>query len=126
MRRLCVLWAAAVVGCASGGATSGGSVGQPSEGQARAWPVITRMHVDLWLHGYAMLLRDTATVPVFRRGYRDRIQAIKTQRNIVTSLDANRDRLQQRLSLSPALVNGQFAPMYFASFEQMQQVIGLF
>jgi hypothetical protein len=65
-------------------------------------------------------------VPVFRRGYRDQIQATKSQRNISTLLDANRDRLQSRLALSPALVNGQFAPLYFASFDQMRQVIGLF
>jgi hypothetical protein len=73
-----------------------------------------------------MLLRDTSTIPVFRRGYREKLQAAKTQRNVTTMLDANRDRLQSRLSLSPALFNGQFAPMYFASFDQMRQVIGLF
>jgi hypothetical protein len=98
----------------------------PTQTQARVWPVLTRSHVDLWLHGYAMLLRDTSRVPVFRRGYRDRAQAAKNQRNVTTLLDANRERLQSRLGLSPALVNGQFAPMYFASFQQMQQVIDLF
>ncbi len=41
-------------------------------------------------------------------------------------LDVNRETLQSRLSLSPAIFNGQFAPLYFASFEQMRQVIGLF
>jgi hypothetical protein len=90
------------------------------------WPVITRSHVDLWLHGYAMLLRDTATVPVFRRGYRDRIRALKSQRSITTLLDSNRERLQSRFGVSPGLVNGQFLPLYFASFAQMQQVIELF
>jgi hypothetical protein len=127
MKKFWLVSMLAVIGCASGGAATGGSsAGSTAQTQARVWPVITRMHVDLWLHGYAMLLRDTATVPVFRKGYRDRVQAIKSQRNLVTMLDANRDRLQQRLAISPALVNGQFAPMYFASFEQMQQVIGLF
>jgi hypothetical protein len=125
MKRPVLLFAIALASCVSAGGTAtpgGGTPAQPT----RVWPVITRQHVDLWLHGYAMLLRDTATVPVFRRGYRDRIEAIKRQRNIVTSLDANRERLQQRLSVSAALVNGQFAPMYFASFEQMQRIIGLF
>jgi hypothetical protein len=90
------------------------------------WPVLTRQHVDLWLHGYAMLLRDTATVPVFRRGYRDRVQAVRTQRGISSMLDANRERLQSRLAISPALFNGQFMPLYFANWDQMRQMISLF
>ena len=117
------------VGCTT---ASGGGGGQPTTGQAsaqtptRIWPVLTRSHVDLWLHGYAMLLRDTSTVPVFRKGYRDRIQTAKNERSITTLLDANRERLQSRLSLSGALFNGQFAPLYFESFDQMRQVIDLF
>ncbi len=94
--------------------------------RAAAWPVITRSHVDLWLHGYAMLLRDTARVPVFRRAYRDTVRAVKAQRSVTTLLDANRERLQSRLSLSPGLVNGQFLPLYFESFDQMRQVIDMF
>ena len=105
-----------------------GEGGQPTPTQPRgvAWPVVTRSHVDLWLHGYAMLLRDTATVPVFRRGYRDAIRAVKSQRSVTTLLDTNRERLQSRFALSPGLVNGQFLPLYFASFEQMRQTIDLF
>lgn len=101
--------------------TSGGGAAT-----TQVWPVLTRIHIDLWLHGYAMLLRDTATVPVFRPGYRQRIQDEKSRRGITTQLDANRERLQARLAVSPALVNGQFAPMYFASFDQMRQIIDLF
>jgi hypothetical protein len=120
----------AVVGCtrAVSTGTGTGTTTAPTQPAtpAQVWPVLTRSHVDLWLHGYAMLLRDTAKTPVFRRGYRDRIQAIKAQRNISTLLDANRERLQTRLSLSPSLANGQFAPLYFRDFAQMQEVIGLF
>lgn len=121
-----MVMAALVVACAP--QVYSGNSGQPGPGAppARAWPVVTRSHVDLWLHGYAMLLRDTATVPVFRRGYRDRIRAAKSQRSVTTLLDVNRERLQSRLSLSPGLVNGQFLPLYFASFDQMRQVIDLF
>lgn len=129
MRKLGLMFLAVILSCSravSTGTSTGSSTPAPAQSQPRVWPVITRSHVDLWLHGYAMLLRDTAAVPVFRRGYRDRVQAVKAQRNITTLLDANRERLQSRLMLSPSLVNGQFAPMYFASFEQMQQVIGLF
>lgn len=123
MRKITLVSLFVLAGCAT---MSTGGAPAPAPGSTRMWPVLTRSHVDLWLHGYAMLLRDTATVPVFRRGYRDRIQAIKSQRNVTTQLDANRERLQSRLVLSPALINGQFAPLYFASFDQMRQVIGLF
>jgi hypothetical protein len=122
---LCLVAAAA---CATSSAGTGGveTGGSGAQAQTRTWPVLTRIHVDLWLHGYAMLLRDTAAVPVFRKGYRDRIQAAKRERGVTTLLDANRERLQSRLALSGTLINGQFAPMYFASFEQMRQVIDLF
>lgn len=103
----------------SGGGSQPGATG-------RVWPVLTREHVDLWLHGYAMLLRDTSRVPVFRRGYRERLEDVKRQRNVSTQLDANRARLQERFALSAGLVNGQFLPLYFANFDQMKQMIDLF
>jgi hypothetical protein len=114
------------VGCATMSGGGAGTAEGTAQAPAQAWPVLTRQHVDLWLHGYAMLLRDTATLPVFRRGYRDRVQGVKTQRGVSTLLDANRERLQSRLSVSAPLFNGQFAPMYFANFDQMKQVIDLF
>jgi hypothetical protein len=127
MRKLGLLSLMVVVSCAPAVSTGGGATSpSPAQAQAQPWPVLTRMHVDLWLHGYAMLLRDTATVPVFRRGYRDKLQSVKSQRGVSTQLDANRDRLQARLALSPALFSGQFAPMYFANFDQMKQVINQF
>ena len=116
-----------IAGCVSAGGGGGAAeTGQQPQAQTQVWPVLTRSHVDLWLHGYAMLLVDTARVPVFRKEYRDRVQAEKNQRGLTTLLDANRERLQSRLALSASLFNGQFAPMYFASFEQMRQVIDLF
>ena len=45
---------------------------------------------------------------------------------ITTLLDNNRERLQSRFAMSPGLVNGQFLPLYFASWDQMQQVIDMF
>ena len=117
--------AALALACACSPQVYTGEPGAPAP-PAVVWPVFTRSHVDLWLHGYAMLLRDTATVPVFRRGYRDRIRAVKAQRGITTLLDSNRERLQARFAISPGLVNGQFLPLYFASWDQMQQAIDLF
>jgi hypothetical protein len=128
MRKLVLIGLVMLAACTSAASTGGGTEGaSPAPAPAtRVWPVLTRQHVDLWLHGYAMLLRDTAAVPVFRRGYRDRLQAVRTQRGISSMLDANRERLQSRLSISPALFNGQFAPLYFANWDQMRQVIQLF
>lgn len=123
-----VALAAIVNACAPAASTGGGgtSPSTPAQSAQRVWPVITRVHTDLWLHGYALLTRDTSTVPVFRRGYRERIQQAKAQRNLQTRLDVNRTKLQERLSLNPNLVNGQFAPMYFASWEQMREIVSLF
>jgi hypothetical protein len=126
MRKLALFAVVAALGCASVSGGGGGAATPAPGAPVAIWPVLTRMHIDLWLHGYAMLLRDTATPPVFRRGYRDRIQSLKSQRGVTTQLDANKERLQSRLAISPALINGQFTPMYFGSFDQMRQVIGLF
>ena len=90
------------------------------------WPTSTREHVDLWLHGYAMLTGDTARIPFFRRGYRQHIRAIRTKRNVYTQLDANAQQLSARFVANAALVNGQFLPFYFSSLQQMQRVVDLF
>lgn len=91
------------------------------------WPVRTREHVDLWLHGYAMLTSDTTLVPYFRRGYAERMAEVRRQRSVSTQLDANRATLRGRLIVNPSLAtSGQFLPMYFESWDQMRQVIELF
>jgi hypothetical protein len=90
------------------------------------WTVRTREHVDLWLHGYALLQRDTARIPFFRRGYRDRMLAERRQLGVTTALDLNADRLTARLTANPALVNGQFVPLYFASFDELRRAVDLF
>src|SRR5690348_12936158 len=117
------------VSCATTVAQSG-AIGGPSGAGTISpdalWPTSTREHVDLWLHAYAMLTGDTARVPFFRRAYRQHMRAIRTQRNAVTLLDANADKLSARFVANPSLVNGQFLPFYFSSFEQIQQVTDLF
>lgn len=119
-----LLLASALTACATTGVSSGtpASSATPSA----PWPTVAREHVDLWLHGYALLTRDTATVPFFRRGYRDRMAALKAQRNVFSQLDANRERLSARFAVNPGLVNGQFVPLYFASWQDMQQMVSLF
>ena len=127
MRKLACLGLMTLAACSSAGTGAGTPASGPTPAAtAQVWPVLTRQHVDLWMHGYAMLLRDTSLVPVFRRGYRERLQAARTQRGVSSMLDANRERLQSRLAISPALFNGQFAPLYFANWDQMRQMISLF
>ncbi len=87
----------------------------------------TQEHLDLWLHGYAMINPDTTLVPYFRRGYRERVGAIRRQRGVSTLLDSNRDRLLACIAIQPSLAtSGQFLPLYFTSWEQMHQVIDQF
>jgi hypothetical protein len=91
------------------------------------WPVRTREHVDLWLHAYALLTRDTTLVPYFRRGYVDRVAALRRQRGVSNQLDPNRTTLLDRLNVNPALAtSGQFLPLYFESWDQMRKLIDLF
>lgn len=66
---LAVLLGVAVLGCA-GPQRASDSLRPVTAGPR--WPVKTREHVDLWLHGFALLTDDTAAVPLFDRGYRDR------------------------------------------------------
>ena len=92
-----------------------------------AWPVRNREHVDLWLHSYALITADSTLVPYFRRGYAERLTALRRQRGVSTQLDANRASLLQRIAVNPSLgTSGQFLPLYFESWEQMRQMIDLF
>ncbi len=132
--------AAGVAGCASAGAaggaaspagtstgaaaSTGAAVGQPA---AAAWPVRTREHVDLWLHGFALVVDDTARVPLFRRGYREAMRARRAQANVVTRLDAERDRLRQRLAANPQLaLNAQFVALAFPSWDVLRRAAEVF
>ncbi|MCE2899974.1 MAG: hypothetical protein ACK6DP_08345 [Gemmatimonas sp.] len=83
------------------------------------WPVRTLEHVDLWLHGFALLSDDSATVPLYRRGYRDSLVVEKNRRNILTALDGNRAALSKGLQRSGYL-DAQFLPFAFSSWEEMR------
>ena len=122
---IAAVFGAAATACASGGGgaagggTAGTAAGTPQAPQ-HAWPVSTREHVDLWLHGFAMLTEDTAKVPLFRRNYRSDIQALKNQQNVMSQLDANRSQLAARIRTNPNLVNAQFLALYFGSWADMK------
>ncbi len=106
---------------APSGTASGTGVGS----QARPWRVTTYEHVDLWLHGFAMLTSDTGHVPFFARGYKQEIAARKKQQNVYTNLDANQQQLSQRFAANPALANAQFLAMYFSSFQELASATDL-
>lgn len=121
--------------CASAGGTGGvgGSTASPDASSGRTvaapgnpWSIATREHVDLWLHGFAMITEDTTLVPYFRRGYRGEMTALRNRANAVTQLDANRDKLAARFAVNRNLVNAQFVPMHFSSLDEMLQAIGVF
>ena len=125
-------------GCASTGTATRSPGPSPASGATTTtggttplvqttWPVRTREHVDVWLHAYALLTPDSSLVPYFRRGYRDQLIALRRQRGVTSLLDANRARLLERLAVQPSLATGpQFMPFYFASWEQLSQVVDLF
>src|SRR2546423_2956885 len=120
--------ACASVGGGPGGTATRGGTG-PTTGQTTpdvVWPVKTREHVDLWLHGFAMLQEDTTFVPFFKRGYSTNMIVLKNRANVVTQLDANRDRLRARLAVNPQLVNAQFVPLSFASWTDLSHAVDLF
>jgi hypothetical protein len=122
MKRTWILVSLAlVVGCAP--AVQSG-VGDPMGGVRRpGWSVQTKEHIDLWLHGWALLQQDTARVPLFLRGYRDRTLTERRNAGITTDLDANMDRLGAHLVQNPGLVNAQFIPLYFANLEDMRRML---
>lgn len=90
------------------------------------WPIVTREHVDLWLHGFAMVQDDTARIPFFQREYRQRMAAVKTRANVSTSLDANRETLRAHFATRPGLINAQFLALYFGSWRDLQRASEIF
>src|SRR5436190_24160070 len=106
MKKVLFVTAALVVSaCSSGGypettptPSTGGSANAPV-----GWPTQTAEYVDLWLHGYAMVMNDTAKIPLFDRGYRDRMMERRRQAGVTTALDANAQSLRDGISKSPGV-----------------------
>jgi hypothetical protein len=105
------------------GSTALGTSTMPPEVR---WPVRTLSHVDLWLHAFAMIGTDSATVPLYRRGYRDSLVVVKNQRNLLTALDANRPTLVKRLAVSGGYLSAQFLPFEFSNWDAMRYAIERF
>ncbi len=92
----------------------------------QAWPIKTREHVDLWLHGFAMVEDDSAQVPLFRRGYRDDLTVTKNKANVLTKLDSNHDQLHARLAVNHNLMSAQFLAIETGSWEELRQIVNVF
>src|SRR5262245_37433853 len=82
-------------------APGNGSPTLQSATQATAWRVTTKEHVDLWLHGFAMLTSDTGHVPFFERGYKQTLVAAKRQKHVFSKLDATQNALSDLLHVNP-------------------------
>ena len=108
------------------GSTGGSTADQNVSADGAVWPIKTREHVDLWLHGFAMLQEDTTFVPFFKRGYTTNMTVLKNRANVVSQLDANRDRLRARLTANPQLINAQFIPLSFSSWDEIVQAVNFF
>jgi hypothetical protein len=93
------------------------------------WTVRTLPHLDLWLHGFALLSNDSAqapTVPLYVRGYRDSVSAVRRRANVLTALDGNQAALVDGLGRGGGYTNAQFVPFEFASWEALRQSAELF
>jgi hypothetical protein len=100
-----------------------------SASPAVRWPVRTLPALDLWLHAFALLSNDSAqapTVPLYARGYRDSILAVKHRGNVLTSLDANQSVLVEGLAKRGGYLDAQFIPFEFATWADFQRAGDLF
>ena len=119
------------VGC-GGAAQSGPATPVPASAPGAVvasdapWPIKTREHLDLWLHGFAMLQADTTRIPYFRRGYRDQMIVERNRLGLTTLLDQNRAALSARFAVNRNLVGAQFVALYFGSWDEMSRAIELF
>jgi len=120
-----LLSACATAGTTGSGTSPTGTVGQNPTNPSEIWGIKTREHLDLWLHGFAMVQEDSSLIPYFRRGYKSNMQAVKTRSNIITQLDANNAKLHSRFGLNAQLVNAQFLPLYFDNFNDLANAVDL-
>jgi len=116
-----------------GGCASAPPVGMPVTSSAPAdiaaatgatqeirWPIKTAEHIDLWLHAFAVISTDTATVPLYRRGYRDSATVIKNRANLLTALDANRGVLATGLASSSRYLQAQFLALEVGNWDVLR------
>src|SRR3954471_1989360 len=112
-----------VTACSTGGNPGPSPTPVMSANAPIGWPVQTAEDVDLWFHGYAMIMNDTAKVLLFDRGYRDRMMERRRSLNVTTALDANMQALRDGMAKSSSVENsGQFVIFSFASLDELVRV----
>jgi hypothetical protein len=84
------------------------------------------MHVDLWLHGFAMLQADTTLIPFFERGYAQRMEALKRRANVQTQLDLNAEQLRARLAINQTIISAQFLALQASSLDNLLNAAEIF
>jgi hypothetical protein len=99
-------------------ADAGGPVQLPAT--SRGWRIEAREHVDLWLHGFALLQGDSSLIPYFKPGYGSELSELRRGRGISTQLDDNTLVLRSRLAQNPNLISAQFVALYFASWTDLR------
>jgi hypothetical protein len=122
-RRSSTVVVAATPGPATDPASSASS-NRGSTARDAGWNLDAREHVDLWLHGFALLQDDASLVPYFRPGYRATLSSVRPATG--GTLEANRAQLQQRLASTPSLVSAQFLALYFASWDDLRRGVERF
>lgn len=98
----------------------------PQAGATRAtggWRIDTREHVDLWLHGFALLQDDQSLIPYFRPGYRSALSQVRPAGGL---MEANRSQLQRRFSENTNLTSAQFLALYFATWDDLRRGVERF
>jgi len=103
------------------GASSTGGAARRGDG---GWFIDAREHVDLWLHGFALLQDDVSLVPYFRPGYRAAVQGVRS--SVSSQLDVNRPQLQRHFGTNANLTSAQFLALYFANWDDMRRGIERF
>lgn len=123
----------AAAGIAAGCASAAPSTEEPVTPDAgnvervnSPWPVATRMHVDLWLHGFAMLQADTTLIPFFERGYAGKMEAFKRRANVQTQLDLNAEQLRARLAINERIISAQFLALQASSLDNLLNAAEIF
>jgi hypothetical protein len=104
----------------TGSASTGSTAGRAVAG----WRLDTREHVDLWLHGFALLQDDASLVPYFRLGYRAALGQVRPSTG--GQFDANRAQLQRRFVENANLTSAQFLALYFASWDDLRRGVDRF
>lgn len=116
-----------LAGCATSGRTI--VMATPSDesppGAVNSWPLRVREHIDLWLHGFALLHRDSTLVPYFRPGYSQRVAGERQRLGLTTLFDTYAERLRDRLVANPGLLNAQFVVLYFETWEELRRAAEL-